>query len=155
MSTGFLNFTVIPGQSQRLRSLPSVGTFSEKNCVSIDNFGLYVTKFSDYQQYKQLYDHTLVSVIQKIKSDMERGHCTPQYNENEIKIINGIKGIILSELQTDEDGNVYSDGRLKTICPNLRKIIGGGKTRRLTTKQKRYSRKSKKITKHVRYHKRK
>jgi len=86
---------------------------------------------------------------------MERGYVTHQYNENEIKIINGIKGIILSELQTDEDGNVYPDRRPKTICPNLRKIIGGGKTRRRTTKQKRYSRKSKKISKHVRYRKRK
>ena len=153
---GFLNVLVNPGQQDRTRQFPSVGTLSEKNCVSIDNFGLYVIKFPDYERFKDLYDRTLTSAIQKIKEDMKRGIRSYQYTEDEIKIINGIKNIIISELQTDEDGRVYPDRRIKTICPNLSRIISGGKNRRYTTKQKRktFSRKSKKTTK-SRYHKRK
>ena len=153
---GFLNVLVNPGEQDRTRPFPSVGTLSEKNCVSIDNFGLYVIKFPDYEQFKDLYDRTLTSAIQKIKEDMKRGIRSYQYTEDEIKIINGIKNIIISELQTDEDGHVYPDRRIKTICPNLSRIISGGKNRRYTTKQKRktFSRKSKKTTK-SRYHKRK
>ena len=73
-----------------------------------------------------------------------------------IRIINGIKNIILSEPQTDENGDVYSDMRTKTICPNVSRIISGGRNRRYTTKQKRrkYSHKSKK-TNRSRYHTRK
>jgi len=154
---GFLNIHVNPGYQDIARPFPSVGTLSEKNCVSIDNFGLYVIKFPDYEQFKHFYDNTtLQSAILKIKQDMTRGNRSYQYTENEIKIINGIKNIILSELQTDEDGNVYPDRRTKTICPNLSRIISGGKTRRRTNKQKRrkYSHKSKKTTR-SRYHKRK
>ena len=152
---GFLNSVVNPGQQERSRPFPSVGTFEDKNCVSIDNFNLYVKKFSDYKQFNELYDSTLESAITKIRDDMTRNARSNQYTEDEIKIINGIKGIIFSERQIDEDGNIYPDGRTKTICPNLRRIIEGGKNRRRTTKRKRriYSRKSKK-TSRARYHKR-
>lgn len=113
------------------------------NCVSIDNFGLYIDKIEHYEYYKRLYDETLISAIQKIKDDMTRNVRTNQYTENEIKLINEIKRIILSERQTDESGETYRDRRTKTICPNLLRIIGslsfntGGKNRRHTNKQKR------------------
>lgn len=154
---GFLPIRINPGQQDRATPFPSVGTFEDKNCVSIDNFRLYVTKITDYQAFKPDYDMILESAIQKIKDDMTRNVTSPQYTQYETIIINQIKSIILSEPQTDEDGNVYPDRRTKTICPNVTRIIGGGgKTRRRTTKQKRrkYSHKSKKTTR-SRYHKRK
>ena len=130
--------------------------YLKKICVSIDNFGLYVIKFADYKQHKPLYDLTLETAIRKIKDDMTRGARSNPYTEDEINIINGIKNIILLERQTDENDREYQDGRTKTICPNLSRIISGGKNRRRTTKQKRktYSRKSKKTTR-ARYYKRK
>lgn len=144
----------------RPNSFPSVGTFEDKNCVSIDNFRLYVNKIDDYNTYSQLYHQTLESAISKIKNDMIRNVLTPkQYTENETNLIRGIQRIIISKPQIDDDGKQYNDGRRKTICPNLLRIIGsvGGKNRRrYTTKQKRktYSRKSKKTTR-SRYRKRK
>jgi len=97
--------------------------------------------------FKQLYDDTLESAIGKIKNNMTRNRVSPDvYTENEIKLINEIKRIILLEVQVDENGNQYDDGRTKTICPNLSRIITGGKNRRYTNKQKRlkYSQKSRK-----------
>jgi hypothetical protein len=152
---GFLNDHINPGDQDRGRPFPSVGTLSEKNCVSIDNFILYVTKLPNYRLFEKLYNSRLESAIIKLRDDMTRNARSNQYTEEEVKIINDIKGIILSEFQIDEDGNSYQDGRTKMICPNLIRIIEGGKNRRRTTKRKRrtYSRKSKK-TSRARYRKR-
>lgn len=152
MSTGrgFLNPHITPASQQRARPFPSVGSFEDRNCVSIDNFPLYISKVEHYITYKQLYDETLQSAITKIKDDMTRNRVSHRlYTDNEIKLINDIKRIILLEQQTDEDGIPYSDGRTKTICPNLSRIITGGKNRRRTNKQKRikYSHKSRKFNK--------
>ena len=152
---GFLNYVVNPGHQDRSRPFPSVGTLSEKNCVSIDNFRLYVTKLPTYKLFEILYNSRLESAIIKLKDDMTRNARSNQYTDDEIKIINQIKDIITSQPQIDEDGNIYEDGRTKMICPNLSRIISGGKNRRRTTKRKRrtYSRKSKK-TSRARYRKR-
>ncbi len=131
------------------RKFDSIGTFNEKNCVSIDNFILYIDKIPDYQRYQNHYNDTLQKAITKIK------HGTLRYVADEIKIINDIIRIIVSEPQTDEDNQPYPDGRLKTICPVLLKqlrdsgIITGGKNRRQTNKQKRikYSQKYRKSKK--------
>lgn len=138
-------------ESQEIaRPFPSVGSFEDRNCVSIDNFPLYISKVEHYITYKQLYDETLQSAISKIKDDMNRNRVSHGlYTDNEIKLINEIKRIILLEEQTDEDGFLYADRRTKTICPNLSRIITGGKNRRHTNKQKRikYSQKYRKYKK--------
>jgi hypothetical protein len=119
-------------------SFPSIDTMANINCVSIDNFALYIDKIPDYQQYRQHYIDTLQKAITKIKTNT--GYSW--YDAHELKIINDIIQIIVSEPQTDEDNKPYPDGRLKTICPELLKklrssgIITGGKYRRQTNKQK-------------------
>jgi hypothetical protein len=137
---GFLNSTILPQHQELARPFPSVGTFEDRNCVSIDNFRLYINKIDGYEDYKDLYDNTLISAISKIKNDITRNVVSSQYTENEIKLINEIKRIILLEPQINEDGIPYRDGRTKTICPNLSRIITititGGKNRRHTNKQK-------------------
>lgn len=144
----------VPSSQARALEFPSVGTFQDRNCVSIDNFWLYVTKIPDYEIFTELYTTTLESAIAKIKNTMNQ-HISSVYTEYEIRIINGIKGIITSELQTDEDGNIYTDRRTKTICPNLLRIISGGKNRRHTNKQKRrkYSHKYRKSKKTGKFNK--
>lgn len=147
MSRGFKN----PNQSNG-PSFPSIDTMVNINCVSIDNFNLYIDKIPDYQRYQQHCIDTLEKAISKIKNNSGFSW----YNVHEIKIINDIIRIIVSEPQTDEDNQPYPDGRLKTICPELLKklrssgIITGGKYRRRTNKQKRikYSQKYRKSKKH-------
>jgi len=123
------------------QTFPSVDTMANINCVSIDNLALYIDKIPDYQQnqqFRQYYIDTLQKAISKIKSNT--GYS--RYDAHEIKIINDIIRIIISEPQTDEDNNPYPDRRLKTICPvlltQLRNvgIITGGKNRRQTNKRK-------------------
>ena len=133
MSRGFINPKQTIGPS-----FPSIGTMVNINCVSIDNFALYIDKIPDYQQYRQHYIDTLQNAITKIKNNTGFSW----YSFHELKIINDIIRIIVSEPQTDEDNRPYPDGRLKTICPELLTklrssgIITGGKYRRQTKKIK-------------------
>lgn len=143
-------------------SFPSIQTLNEDNCVSLDNFRLYVKHVPTYNDFSQYFDSELESAIQKIHQGMPRNlqiWLTP----NEQYVINQIIKVIPSQPQEYFGKKTpISEQKPKTVCPILlaylksMKIINGGKTRRLTNKQKRrkYSHKSKKTTR-SRYHKRK
>jgi hypothetical protein len=145
-------------------SFPSIQTLNEDNCVSLDNFRLYVKHVPTYNDFSQYFDSELESAIQKIHQGMPRNlqiWLTP----NEQYVINQIIKVIPSQPQEYFGKKTpISEQKPKTVCPvllaylqryaNIR--IYGGKIKRRTTKQKRrkYSHKSKKTTR-SRYHKRK
>lgn len=143
-------------------SFPSFQTLNEDNCVSLDNFRLYVKHLPTYNDFSQYFDSELESAIQKIHQGMPINSqiwLTP----NEQYVITQIIKVIPS-LPQEYFGKKtpISERKPKIVCPTLlaylkrMNIIHGGKNRRYTTKQKRktFSRKSKKTTK-SRYHKRK
>lgn len=141
---------------------PSIQTLYEDNCVSLNNFHLYVEYVPSYKEHSEYFKSELKSAINKINQGMP-GNLQIWLTDIEKHIINEIIKVIQSQSQEYFDRKpIFSEQKPKTVCPVLlaylkrMKIINGGKTRRRTNKQKRrkYSHKSKKTTR-SRYHKRK
>lgn len=162
MNRGFLTANRNPTQQVRRGNIqfPSIQTLNEDNCVSLDNFRLYVKHVPTYNDFSGYFNSELESAIQKIHEGMPT-NLQIRLTQNEQYVITQIIQIIQSQPQEYFGKKTpISEQKPKIVCPTLlaylkrMNIIHGGKNRRYTTKQKRYSRKSKKTTS-SRYRKRK